>query len=566
MVLLVPLFAGGARDSATSSGPTLVDTESQYVKRLEPTAPISVNIQVNPDMKLMDGDTVVHNPYSRWVEQTVGLQFVPQWQVSNTESDIQKLNMALASNTLPDLITLSSSDTSQKLINAGRLLPLNTLIDTYGSPLTKYVIDLFQELTSDKFLAYFQKDGNYYAIPNMADVWAVTYYNLWFRKDILAQLGVEVPRNLEEFEVVMEAYKKAYPQGVAFTYSADPVIAAMGGATGKWVDDGSGNLVYGSILPVQKEILAKLNSWYTKGYLDKEFFTKHTDLLRNMQSFLQGNSLSCYGMWWYIYWPFPDLWATVDQAEVVAAPPLTGSDGIMRSIMDVKSPFSRGKAISSTFKHPESLIYLLNAHIDSVYRNNSEIRTLMKEEYGYEFIYPYEDKMLPINPEADPDKQKWNYQQEGPEFFNDFTGNPVHLYHGFHYAQGPNDLIEQYRRIAKALDSDTLHLLNNHDQSVYNDMKFGSGEKSLEAHFSNVRTYDTFASEVQLIVDDFNGPPTPTMVDKSAYLGKLEEETFSKIIIGELPLSSFDTFVQEWKRAGGDQITKEVNEWYVLNR
>ena len=33
-----------------------------------------------------------------------------------------------------------------------------------------------------------------------------------------------------------------------------------------------------------------------------------------------------------------------------------------------------------------------------------------------------------------------------------------------------------------------------------------------------------------------------------------------KIIIGEEPVDSFDTFVKEWKAEGGDEITAEVQE------
>ena len=45
---------------------------------------------------------------------------------------------------------------------------------------------------------------------------------------------------------------------------------------------------------------------------------------------------------------------------------------------------------------------------------------------------------------------------------------------------------------------------------------------------------------------------------KWANLKKKEDEIFLKIIIGEAPLSAFDTFVEEWKAEGGDEITAEV--------
>ena len=43
-------------------------------------------------------------------------------------------------------------------------------------------------------------------------------------------------------------------------------------------------------------------------------------------------------------------------------------------------------------------------------------------------------------------------------------------------------------------------------------------------------------------------------------LEKMEMETVLKIITGEQDISTFDTFVEEWKKAGGDTITEEVNE------
>ncbi|MCK9912791.1 hypothetical protein MXD81_26790, partial [Microbacteriaceae bacterium K1510] len=42
----------------------------------------------------------------------------------------------------------------------------------------------------------------------------------------------------------------------------------------QWNEDSSGKLVYGSVDPGNKEALAKLRDWYSKGYLNKELATK----------------------------------------------------------------------------------------------------------------------------------------------------------------------------------------------------------------------------------------------------------------------------------------------------
>ena len=51
---------------------------------------------------------------------------------------------------------------------------------------------------------------------------------------------------------------------------------------------------------------------------------------------------------------------------------------------------------------------------------------------------------------------------------------------------------------------------------------------------------------------------TETMQAKWANLKKMEEETFAKIIMGKADISEFDTFVENWKNQGGDQILKEI--------
>ena len=42
----------------------------------------------------------------------------------------------------------------------------------------------------------------------------------------------------------------------------------------------------------------------------------------------------------------------------------------------------------------------------------------------------------------------------------------------------------------------------------------------------------------------------------------LRETTFMRIITGEAPIEEYDNFVEQWNKMGGEQITKEANEWY----
>ena len=54
---------------------------------------------------------------------------------------------------------------------------------------------------------------------------------------------------------------------------------------------------------------------------------------------------------------------------------------------------------------------------------------------------------------------------------------------------------------------------------------------------------------------------TPTMETNFANLEKLEEETFVKIVTGEIDVESgFETFVNDWNTQGGTQIISEISE------
>lgn len=65
------------------------------------------------------------------------------------------------------------------------------------------------------------------------------------------------------------------------------------------------------------------------------------------------------------------------------------------------------------------------------------------------------------------------------------------------------------------------------------------------------------------MVNRFYGAPTKVMSEKMAALHTKEDEMIIRIIMGE-PLESFDAFVEEWYKLGGEEITKEVNDWWGI--
>ena len=73
-------------------------------------------------------------------------------------------------------------------------------------------------------------------------------------------------------------------------------------------------------------------------------------------------------------------------------------------------------------------------------------------------------------------------------------------------------------------------------------------------------------SNVELVYNEFVGVPGEVANAKSASLDSMLQQEFVKIISCQEPLDAFDSAVEAWKTAGGDEVTAEVNAWYASRK
>ena len=71
-----------------------------------------------------------------------------------------------------------------------------------------------------------------------------------------------------------------------------------------------------------------------------------------------------------------------------------------------------------------------------------------------------------------------------------------------------------------------------------------------------------YVDKKQYVQDAMWGAQTPTLQSAGSTLNDILTEGFTKIIIGDQPIDYFDTIVQQWLTAGGEQATVEINEAY----
>lgn len=544
----------------------------QFHKYEEPIT-LTTHAVVTTNNVFQEGDSAESNGMTRWYENELGIQWKMAWTSGDSESNSQRLDLAFASDDLPDVINPSIAQLA-KYVAAGKIQPLDDLIEQYASPLVKWAIKDVEEQTAGAFFAPVTIGGHIYALPQMSDTLA-WWTNNFIRTDILEEMGCEMPTTLAELEAIFDKYIEMYPGQYPVVLSKDlqdsgntfqTVLTACNAYMDMWMEDENGELVYTSIQPEMRTALERMATWYEKGYIDPEFVVvdgnKETEIVSG------GDWLFCYGYWWKIA-TFCNTWANVEGSEISAVPFLLGDDGTC-SVMK-NAWYTSINAITTSCEHPEAAIYALNAFWDSYYRNDVELREMLAAE-GYNWHYPVTEPRDPINVDEVNEKYsyvaepkllwKFDYPEElvGPGFMNDYYthGNLTYGFYGRLCSRANND----YATIAAAVKAGM-------DESLLTE----EAKQTWKGWYqSNPKMLTTFATsydiwkDLPIKVNKFCTSDTPAMVEKNAYLQKLELECFTNIIMGTKPIEAFDQFVEDWKTNGGDLITQEVNEWYASTK
>lgn len=547
----------------------LPSKEKGYFKKYDPPITLSTHASIGVNSLYQDDGSPEKNGWTKWQEENFGIIWKLDWVAPDGQTNTQKLDLAFATGDLPDVIDPSKSQLA-KYAAAGKIMPVDDIIEDYASPLVKWAIKDAEERTKGALFLPFTQGGKKYAMPIMKEL--MDYYNTNFiRDDILKEMGMEIPKTLKEYEAVLEKYKQSYPKGYGLGMDNGLAATAIPMAAYKaypkhWVTKDNGEIVYGSIQPEARAALEKLAEWFKKGYIDPEFVVKDGNKLQ--EDVIQGNILTFYGHWASIASPFCGMWDNVPGSSVTAMPNLTGEDG--KTGVMANTWFDYSRAITTSCKNPEALMYMMNQNWDSTYRNNQEIRDMMKKDYDYDFFYPVTELREPLNadqvakdfPGASQPRQLWKYdypkEVEGCAYFNSFYTiyNALYGFTGCPVAIANKGL----GSIATAVNANDPKLLEGDGIAAYHE--WNATNKNMATTFATTYNYwSEFEKTDQFKADAFSGAATPAMTEKQAYLDKLELETYTRIIMGTQPITAFDEFVKNWNQNGGEQITKEVNDW-----
>lgn len=364
---LVAGCGGGSGDSAVpqeSASATAAASGNVYPLKIDKKLTYWAEMNPNVSSTKPTFDQVPF--FQEWQKRTgVQLQFT-QPPANQTK---EALNMLLASGDLPDMIEYpwaTFPGGGAKAISDGYILKLNDAIDKYAPNLKKY---LKEHPEVDKQIK--TDDGSYYVFPFVrGDDLLKVYQGPIIRKDWLDELGLPVPTTIDEWHTVLKAFKEKKGVAAPLTFLGSPTTlfgldgGAFVGAYGVKKDffQSNGEVKYGPLEPGYKEFLATFRKWYEEGLIDKNIATVDTKTMdSNMTSDRSGASVwnSGAGI---------NKWSAVlkqknDKAQLVAAPypVLKKGDKPMFGQKDASFVASGASvAISAKSKNVEAAVRMLD--------------------------------------------------------------------------------------------------------------------------------------------------------------------------------------------------------------
>lgn len=491
------------------------------------TVKISTVLPENAGIQWAEGDSYDDNPWYRAYKDRLNIEVTNDW-VSNDYTT--KLNLTIADGSLPDVFCVGKQQL-QQLIDAGLIWDMTEVFDGYASDLLKG----YMEAETDT-LETGKADGKLYGIPQLTYGIIDQPQQVWIRQDWAKEAGITELSTMDDFIKTAKAFQEKHG---GYAVAEDQKLTGMktlapawGAHPDIWIEKEDGSVEYGSVQPEMKEVLTAYTQWYQEGLLNSEFTT--TDQTKMFQGIINGDVGICPMAQWFGYQPGPDIISNLGADAVFDAYKIPSANGedVKASIMFSNLGYI---VVSKECKNPEAAVKLLNfyaymmdeaqgkedtAFIDSLFNN------------AYTNI-PYALRV--INPMTD---------------YNQFVKVTEALER---YQAGEKVDAAELGKDAIKYEHCVDWLENKSPEAVGDWMQQGSEKAAY-------RISREMIDNEEYIKDVYWGQQVETLANAGSTLDDILTEGFTKIIVGEEPIGYFDTLVENWKKAGGEQATKEINE------
>ena len=511
------------------------------------TVTVHLGGKMNPNAKIPKGMSFEDNSYTRLLKENLNIQVVYDWTASTSDYD-EKMSLCIGSNTIPEIMNVNATQ-YRALLKYDMIQPLDKYFDDYASDALKsYVKSGGEELQK----CITNEDGELMAIPAPA-ITAGGINEMWIRQDWLDKLGLEAPRTWDEMVKVAEAFVTQDPDGNGENdtigilgpgnsdhmnaiggnqFGLDPLFSSFQSYPQYWLQGEDGTVEYGSIQPETRDALEKISELYTNKLIDPEMLVRSD----SKEPLLAGKVGIFFGPWWSGYTVSDTTLAGEADWRAYFTP--LSEDGNYYAHMP--NPTSKYVVASKSCKNPEAAFKIVNYLI----KNEQQwvVDGITSTEMGTADFYPL-----------------YNGYDNADEI--EVSTETLEKYLAGEITMDDVDFSQH-----KLLKSD-MEAVKKLKKEPYDDFSLDKWNLDSDIAKTNLPRLVSLLVGGSPLVNDkyvpvynaYNGQ-TKTMEAKWANLKKMEEETFSKIIMGKADISEFDTFVENWKNQGGDQILKEIND------
>lgn len=513
------------------------DPMAKYEEPITITTVVSLSDAMQQYLGVKD-DVQTNNSWYNGYENDLGIKVENVWSVPATQYN-EKLNAQISADDIPDVFSVTSEQL-KTLVDNGMAMDLTEIFETYATDFTKEMME------ADGYTALEQckLNGGLYALPNVSG----NHDNvpiMWIRRDWMEKLGKEAPTTVEELEELALAFVNEDPDGngkddtYGIALSKDVygnafcdltgILEGFGAHTG-WVEK-DGKAEFGMIQPEAKTALEAVSRWYQEGIIDKEFVAKDTSKVS--EDVVAGTVGITFGSHGNAFWPFPDAKNLNDEADWIPYP-IPGLGEELPKVM-VSGSAVNYYVVSADCEHPEAIVKMYN--------------------YFYQkdcALSPDYDATFHTTSSTAMEHPEWAFEWAVLKTF--YPQQNLYIHRGVKaYLEGDESQLEN-SWVSDNAGQVEAYLNDPENNKTYYSSYIWSGP---EGAFSVVDSYEQNDQRIQNLYTLGN---TDGMAMYNVTLGQLIQETYTKIITGDIPVSDFDNFVDQWKSLGGDQITDEVNE------
>lgn len=512
--------------------PTTEDSGSQTAPgpfgKYDPPITIRTIKRASTTAEFPPGDSTEENVWTREFQDILGINVTYDWIVEDAQYN-NRLNLTLASGDLPNVMGVPPSNFIE-LAHSGQLADLTDVYEEYASDELRAVMDAYPLGMESATI-----DGKLYAIPQNFYGNIASGHMIWIRTDWLEELNLDPPETMDELEEVALAFMN---NGADFGISVSRELFGNMSSLkswangyhaypGHWIRNDEGEIVYGSIQPEMRDFLEVLADWYDRGIISREFGVKDEGAAN--ADMLTGRVGITFGQQWLGWNPFVDL-VRNDPTELFRPFPTPSVDGDP-VYLQVAWSVQRYFAASADTPNPEALIKLANVYVQRHWYSQSV------EEYG-KFI-------------------------SGGEFDQQATLSPIFIID----ARPEHEI---HLRVVQALRDRDPTGLSTRGRAFYDNAMLwiedrdpaGFGRWSQQADGGSYQAVIPTMDNDLWLSSEIRGADPEAWARNKPVLDKLEAETIVRIIIGDVPISAFDDFVEDWNELGGEAATAEINALY----